>query len=307
MKSIKILAIGLLLHVVACHDMQKENTSEAPKQKPSYLIEVDQLQAKMAKPEGVHLVEVSPPTSYAEGHIPGALSTWRPDYSDSTYLYQGMRASRLQMKALMGRLGIKASDTLIVYDEVGNTNALRVWWLLQLYGHKAVLVLNGGRPAWAAAGLALSQTVPTISPTPYSFPDPPDTTLLTLKREVIAASQDTNIVLLDTRSPIEFSGELHKKSAARPGCIPGSINLDWAYSIHYGKDFRFKPVAELRQLFEAKGITPDRKIIVYCHSGVRSSHTTFVLRELLGYPNVSNYDGSWVEWSQEEDDLNLNQ
>ncbi len=298
-KIFHLLALGLVFSLAACTEQTKEPPSETVPSSFSYVIEVADLRKKMNTSSAYSLIEVSLPTSYAEGHIPTARSTWRPAYSDSTYPYGGMRASREQMETLMGQLGIGSQDTIVVYDEVGSSNALRFWWLLQLYGHEAAVVLNGGKPAWQAEGFPLSQEPPAISPTPYHFPNEKNEALLATQADVRLAITDSQTILLDTRSVEEYTGKLHKKSAARPGCIPTSINLDWAYAIHYGEDFRFKPKDGLRQLFEGKGITPDRKIIVYCHSGVRSSHTTFVLRELLGYPHVQNYDGSWIEWSQE--------
>jgi thiosulfate/3-mercaptopyruvate sulfurtransferase len=117
------------------------------------------------------------------------------------------------------------------------------------------------------------------------------------KDDIMQAMQDTNILILDTRTTAEYAGHVQKKGASRPGRIPGSIHLDWIELVHDKGDFTFKSCEEIAPLLRSRGISPDKKIITYCHSGVRSAHTAFVLSEIMGYPQVANYDGSWTEWS----------
>jgi thiosulfate/3-mercaptopyruvate sulfurtransferase len=168
-------------------------------------------------------------------------------------------------------------------------------------------VMNGGKAAWKEAGYELSTEVG-AAPTAvtYTFSSEPDVTRFASMEDVMAAMNDTNVILLDTREPEEYQGDPYiskgacypyKKGAFTNGRIPGSIHLNWSDAVDLDGDHRFKSLKDLKYNFEKAGITPDKKIIAYCQSGVRSAHTTYVLTELLGYKDVRNYDGSWIEWS----------
>jgi thiosulfate/3-mercaptopyruvate sulfurtransferase len=302
-----LLFLPLLLAMLACGEQKMTQTAteaekamaEADYVDRTYLLEVDQLEKMMAEKENVVLIEVSKAADYAKGHLPGARNIWRPDYgNEEDYTYGGMRARRDQAEALLSRLGVEPTDFLVIYDTKGDVDAARFMWLLRRYGHEQMALLNGGKHAWEDAGLDLVTDAPEITPSTYSFGDKPEWLEQSAEREeVLAALEDPNVVLLDTRTLEEHTGQMLKNGAAKAGRIPNSVHIDWADAVNFDADFKFKSVEALRKLYESKGVTPDKKIIAYCHTGVRSAHTTFVLTQLLGYPNVVNYDGSWTEWS----------
>lgn len=256
----------------------------------------------------VSIIEVSQPDDFALGHLPGALRLWRPDYEDhDNYPYEGMRATQAQMEALLSRLGVKSGQFILLYDRSGNVESLRLAWLLDLYGHREWCIMNGGIVAWQQEGFPISDKQSTPIATTYRFAGAPaQEQMVADMEEVLAALQDTNVVLLDTREEEEYlglpyidKGEAHpwKKGAATFGRIPGAVHINWSEAVELDVDHRLKSLRALRWNFTSRGITPDKKIITYCQSGVRSAHTTFVLKEVLGYPEVKNYDGSWIEWS----------
>ncbi len=255
------------------------------------------------------LIEVSPETPYREdGHIPGALRVWRPDYGTGHGVpYEGLRASRSQMEALLGSLGIQPEDPILLYDQRGSVDALRLRWILKLYGHPAVSILDGGKKAWQTAGFPLQKgPEPEKNAVAYRFPHPEDRAELAHFDDLLMALSDSNSQVLDAREPEEFHGHPFlqghavvpwKNGAFDYGRIPNSIHLNWSNAVNLQGDHRFKPLHVIRYNVEQAGLSPEKQIIVYCQSGVRSAHMTFVLKELLGFPDVKNYDGSWIEWS----------
>lgn len=210
----------------------------------------------------------------------------------------GMMATREQFQFLLGKLGIKPGDFIVVYDDKGNPDASRLYWMLDFYGHKFKAMLNGGLAAWKKENKSLSTAVAKVQFTNYLFQKQPKSTVLATKEEVQRALTDSNYVLIDCRSAEEYKGSKTKEHASRKGRIPGSISLNYALNLNENDALRFKTDKELRDLY--KEIPRYKKIICYCHSGVRSSLNTFVLRDLLHYPNVKNYDGSWIEWSRDK-------
>ena len=250
---------------------------------------------------GSGLVDVRPENQFSEGHIPGAVQVWRDQITDTSYAYGGMMATKAQMEALLSSLGILSSDTLVLYDAKADVDAARLWWILRYYGHKHIRLLNGGLKGWIAAGGELdSSLVPSEEQnknSDYRFGKFVNPEIIASMADVKSAVDVDSILLLDTRSQEEFSGEVRKKGAARAGAIPTAKNLDWAVAVNYGGDHKFKSASELQRIYAEVGIDPTSEVIAYCHSGVRSAHTLFVLTQLLGYGNVRNYDGSWTEWS----------
>jgi len=253
------------------------------------------------------VLEISKAKKYKAGHLPGALNFWRPDYEGGGYEYGGMRASPEEMAALLGSHGISPEDQLIIYDTKGSVDAIRFMWMLDMYGHSKMAVMNGGKAAWKKAGYELSAK-PEATPeaTAYQFPGEPDYSRLAHMEDVLQAIKDTNTILLDTREPEEYQGAPYiskgicypyKKGAFTNGRIPSALHLNWSDAVDLEGDHRFKSIKDLKYNFKRAGISPDKKIIAYCQSGVRSAHTTYVLTELLGFPDVRNYDGSWIEWS----------
>ncbi len=272
------------------------------------LISILEAKTILEQDSTVVLFELSKKVNYKSGHLPNALSVWRPDYeAKSDLTYGGMRATKGEIEFFLSKKGVRPSDKIILYDTKGSCDALRLAWILQVYGHEDVQVINGGKIAWEKAGYKLTKKVPTVAePTKYQFiKQPKDTTIVSLE-EVKMAINDSTIIILDTREPEEHLGQPYiakgklnawKKGAFTYGCIPSAVHLNWSDATNLEGDHRFKCLKDLKHNFIKAGITPDKEILVYCQSGVRSAHTCYVLREILGYPNVRNYDGSWIEWS----------
>ena len=247
--------------------------------------------------QGLRLVEVDvDTTAYDRGHIPGAVGwNWKRDLQDQTVRDV---APREAFEQLIGRSGISPETTIILYGDNNNWFAAYAYWALQYYGHGKAKLVNGGRVKWEAEGRELSTEVPSYPAVDYRFPDQPQEQFRAYRDEV--AAKLGRIGLVDVRSPAEFSGQLlapenlPQEGAQRGGHIPTAVNIPWASAVQ--QDGTFRSVQELRELYQGKGISPEREVIAYCRIGERSAHTWFVLKELLGYPEVRNYDGSWTEW-----------
>lgn len=285
-----VIALGLFF-LLGCNDSPDREAMVSP------LIEVAQLdQIDHSK---TRIIDFRKPEYYNEGHIPGAQNLWRDAIENPSYSYAGMLASKKHMEKILGGLGITNDHQLILYDDQGLPEAARMWWGLRHYGFSNVKLLNGGIQAWSAAGHSLQTKSENPEPTEFSFSGNSPTGRLINKEELLEliSSKEHSYVLVDTRSKDEYMGSKWKDGAAKAGRIPNSIHLDWSEAIHFDGSKKFKSLADLERIFARLGASKEDKIIVYCHSGVRSSHTYFVLTELLGYKNVLNYDGSWTEWS----------
>jgi thiosulfate/3-mercaptopyruvate sulfurtransferase len=186
----------------------------------------------------------------------------------------------------------------VLYGDNNNWFAAWAYWQLKLFGHKDVRILNGGRKFWLDNGLPLTTDVPTYAATGYQLPEP-DFSLRAYRDDILPRLGDQTLALVDVRSPAEFNGEIiappgMSETAQRAGHIPGAASIPWAQTVL--EDGTFKSREDLANLYEAKGITSDKDVIAYCRIGERSSHSWFVLHELLGYKRVRNYDGSWTEY-----------
>jgi thiosulfate/3-mercaptopyruvate sulfurtransferase len=260
------------------------------------LVDSDWALAHLTDP-AVRFVEVDvDTTAYEQSHIPGAVGwNWTSQLAD------GIRrdiASREDFGGLLSDSGIGPDTTIVLYGDNNNWFAAWAYWQLKLYGHRDVRILNGGRRYWLDHGLAIDVDVPTYPPTGYRLPEP-DFSLRAFRDDILPRLGDPELALVDVRSPAEFNGEIiappgMSETAQRAGHIPGAASIPWAQTVR--EDGTFKSVEELRALYEAKGVTPDKDVVAYCRIGERSSHTWFVLHELLGYDRVRNYDGSWTEW-----------
>jgi len=244
--------------------------------------------------ERVRLLDVSSdPDVYAQGHLPGALHLhWRTDLTARHGPVGGQVLSREALARALGARGITEDDTVVLYDDCLGVFAARAYWVLKYYGHADVRLLDGGRAAWEADGEEITTEAPTVEPTVY-ITQAPERAIRAEWREVIDRLQDASTRYLDVRTSMEYTG--HEPPTARGGHIPGAINVNWAHVID--GDGRLRPSEDLERLYRKAGITPEYDIIVYSQIGVRSAHSWFVLHELLGYPSVSNYDGSWDEYS----------
>ena len=246
---------------------------------------------------GAKLVEVDvDPTLYAEGHIEGAVGwNWTTDLQDRV---RRDVLSREDFASLMGRSGITREDTVILYGDANNWFAAYAYWQMKLHGHDRVKLMDGGRLKWEKEGRPYTTALP--QPTPQTYVAGPERTeLRALQPEVFGRIGEARSAMVDVRSPAEFTGEVLAppgltETAQRGGHIPGAVNIPWSQAV--GENGAFKSRDELAALYASKGITPDKDVIAYCRIGERSSHTWFVLKELLGYPQVKNYDGSWTEW-----------
>ena len=264
---------------------------------PEVLVDTGWVEKHIDDPE-VRYVEVDVDTkAYDQGHIPGAVGwNWERDTQD--LLVRDIPNSRA-FEALLRRSGISEDTTVILYGDNNNWFATYAFWLLKYYGHQDVRLINGGRVKWIAEGRRLTTDVPQIQPTSYKVKET-HTDIRALRDYVLDSVRNNGSVLVDVRSPKEYSGELlapesiPQEGAQRGGHIPGAANIPWSKAVE--GDGTFKAADDLRSIYAGEGITADKKVIAYCRIGERSSHTWFVLKYLLGYSQVRNYDGSWTEW-----------
>jgi thiosulfate/3-mercaptopyruvate sulfurtransferase len=246
---------------------------------------------------GVRLVEVDVDTSaYEHGHVSGAIAwNWTTQLSDAV---RRDVLSKDAFEHLMARSGIGNDTIVVLYGDNNNWFAAWALWQMKLYGHGNVRLMDGGRRKWLEEGRELTGEVPVPEPSPY-VASGPDRTLRALLGEAMAASASGSAGFVDVRSPDEFSGRVLAppglpETCQRGGHIPGAQNIPWGQTCN--DDGTFRTAGELRALYAAKGISAERPTITYCRIGERSSHSWFVLKYLLGYPEVKNYDGSWTEW-----------
>lgn len=263
---------------------------------PNSLVTTDWLQ-EHRHDENVVTVEVDVDTAaYDGGHIPGAVGwNWKTQLSD-----QGRRdiLGLAEFERLMGDSGIDNHTTVVLYGDNNNWFAAWAFWQLKIYGHGDVRLLNGGRKKWMEEGRELTPDVTPTNPKTYKSTSL-NPELRALLPQVKAAVKSKGSALVDVRSIDEFTGSLLApeglaETCQRGGHVPGAKCIPWATTCR--DDGTFKSAEELRTIYTTKGITPDKEVIAYCRIGERSSHSWFVLKHLLGYPNVKNYDGSWTEW-----------
>jgi thiosulfate/3-mercaptopyruvate sulfurtransferase len=260
------------------------------------LVDADWVQAHLDEP-GVVLAEVDEDTTaYDKGHIKGAVKLdWKQDLQDPV---KRDFVDRAGFEALLSARGIGHDDTVILYGGNNNWFAAYAYWYFKIYGHPRVKLLDGGRKKWELESRELVTEVPLRPVTAYRAQEQ-DTSIRARRDEVIAAIGQVNLV--DVRSPDEFAGRLlapahlPQEQAQRGGHIPGAANVPWSKAA--AEDGTFRSDEELRQLYAGQaGLDFDQDTIAYCRIGERSAHTWFVLHELLGLPNVKNYDGSWTEY-----------
>jgi thiosulfate/3-mercaptopyruvate sulfurtransferase len=264
---------------------------------PEVLVETDWVAQHMNDPK-VRLVEVDVDTAaYATGHIPGAVGwNWQKDTQQP--IRRDIPAKE-ELEALLSRSGIANDSTVILYGDNNNWFATFAFWLLKMHGHADARIMNGGRKKWLDEGRPTTTEAPKVTPTTYKAKDA-DANIRALRELVRDYVGKANRALVDVRSPKEYSGELlapenlPQEGAQRGGHIPGAANIPWAQAV--AEDGTFKPADQLRALYAGKGVVPEKEVVAYCRIGERSSHTWFVLKYLLGYPSVRNYDGSWTEW-----------
>ena len=265
---------------------------------PDVLVTTDWVKAHQDDP-AVRLLEVDydPESAYELGHLRNAmLVDWKKDINDQV---RRDILSKSDFEALMGRAGVTPETTIVLYGDMRNWFAAFAYWTFKIYRHADVRLMNGGRRKWIDEGREMTEDVPAFTATTYQAGGP-DIGLRAMLPGVMAAIGRTDVAMVDVRSPAEYTGEITappeyaNEAAQRGGHIPGAANIPWAQAIQ--DDDTFKTADDLMALYSGKGITSDKTVIAYCRIGERSSHTWFVLKYLLGYPVVINYDGSWSEY-----------
>jgi thiosulfate/3-mercaptopyruvate sulfurtransferase len=252
-------------------------------------------------------VDYDAKANYDLGHVPGSvLIAWKEDINDP--LTRNILTLHEYVQ-LLQRIGVNNDTTLVLYGDFNNWFAAFAFWVFKYYRYKDVRLLNGGRKKWLQEDRPVTKDIPQYPPGNYRVladessyePDNSIRVFLDETKNALVSRRKFQIGLVDVRSPKEFSGEIlappeyPTEHAQRGGHIPSAINIPWAQVVN-DSDGTFKSIDQLKQLYESNGITQDKEIITYCRIGERSSHTWFVLKYLLGYPDVKNYDGSWTEW-----------
>lgn len=263
-------------------------------QESGLLVDAAWLNARLGD-ASVRIVDmVTEPEAYQKEHIPGAVYLHVND-SRIAVPAGGFRLPTPEEGArLLGSLGIAPATLVVIYDDTGGLHASRLFFTLDVFGHRKAAILNGGIHAWRRAGFPLSREIPKVMPTTYRP---------AIQLERVASAEwvrdhlsDKKVALVDARTPAEYEGK--DVRAKRGGHIPGAVNIEWKQNVR--PDWTFKPLEELRAMYVAKGVTPEKTVVTYCQTHHRASHTYFVLR-LLGYSNLTGYDRSWVEWGNRDD------
>jgi thiosulfate/3-mercaptopyruvate sulfurtransferase len=263
---------------------------------PEVLVTTEWVAGHINDPK-VKIVEVDVDTkAYDEGHIPNALGwAWNTQLCDTV---QRDIIPKAQFEKLLGNSGIDNGTTVVLYGDNNNWFAAWAFWQLKIYGHADVRIMNGGRKKWLAEGRDLSGETPKPAPVSYKASEP-DFSIRAFLPQVQAATKQGAVELVDVRSPQEFTGEILSppglpETCQRGGHIPGARSITWSKACN--DDGSFKSFNELKSLYQNEGISGSKPVIAYCRIGERSSHSWFVLKYLLGYNDVKNYDGSWTEW-----------
>lgn len=262
--------------------------------RPDLVITPADLAARLGSPGAPLLLDMRPAEAFAAGQIPGAvhLDLWGVSLIDTDPA--PLRAFLWIIEHQFALRGVTDDRSIVVYDEQSGARAARAFWFLEFFGHPDVRVLDGGFNAWAREGLPVSREPQ--APVPSEWHGTPTGDRLATWREVDAMLGHRDTAMLDTRSDEEYTGTLVR--ARRGGAIPGAAHVEWTRALD--ANGAFKTAAELRTMYEAAGVSPDREVVTYCQGGYRGAHAYLVLR-LLGYPRVRNYLGSWKEWGDRED------
>jgi len=310
MKNIQFIFLFIVLWFSSCQKNSKEVFSDDKNDIVSYnLISPKEANGLIKNnPEKYIPIQVSKQTKFDVGHLPNAIQIWRPDYtSDITSPVGGLIPSREKLQLLIQSFGFEQGDTLILYDTKANVDACRFAWTLSLYGFEDYKIMNGGLEFWKQEGFGTSTKIQEIADaSDFQLPNMFKQEMIADKDDVMNAIEDLETLLIDTRETYEFMGRPfvkqgkvldYKAGAYCRGSIPTAIHHNWSMMADLEGDHRIKSEKDLRHDLNEKGITPDKKFVLYCQSGSRTSHSYYVLKHVLGYENVKNYDGSWIEWT----------
>lgn len=262
---------------------------------PEHFISPQQLKTLMDSQSNVVVIGALNPMK-PDAPISGSYTLWRNDYSadKAEYGFDGMRNNVEEMSQILGEFGATAESTIVVYAAGSHHDAARLYWQIEGLGHQDVRYLDGGLNAWMGAGLPTGDVAKKVSGVTYQAPNPQqETQALATLDMVIAAKNNPDWVIIDTRGSEEFAGTTTVGGAFGPGTIPSSVHINWTEALN--KDTTLKTAQELQAIYG--DLIKGKKVIAYCQSGVRSAHTTMVLAEILGAQEVYNYDGSWIEYS----------
>jgi thiosulfate/3-mercaptopyruvate sulfurtransferase len=268
-------------------------------EKEEYLIDIEQF-TSLSQKKNVKIIDFRKKSEFDKEHVKNAINIWRRDIEDTSYPYGGMMATKKQIETLFSNLGISNNDILLVYDDKGLCDAARLWWVLQYYNFKNVKLLNGGLKTLESANVTMTSEPTNFPKSNFSLDNGINKSMFASKEQIEIAVKN-NLNIIDTRTTDEFLGKYIKKGAFKAGRIPNSKLIDWANTIDYDGNMKLKSPKLLQQIYSNKSYNINDTLFVYCHSGVRSAHTTFVLTQILGFKNVLNYDGSWIEWSYHKD------
>lgn len=260
------------------------------------LIEPKQLMNDLSKDDWL-VIDMRSRDNYLQGHVPGAIHLSYSDIIAMKPPAMGLLPECAQLSAVFSAIGLCQKDHVVAYDDEGGGRASRLLWTLDVLGHKSFSLLNGGLQAWCQQGGPLQPGAVHRTPSHYQarLANP---NALADKDYILRHLKQDDIVLLDTRSVGEYTGT--DQRAARSGCIPGAVNMNWTEAMDAPPFLRFKPDDVLRQQFMDLGVDPDKEVIVYCQTHHRSAHTYIVLKH-LGYDRVRGYAGAWSEWGNDPD------
>ena len=260
----------------------------------SLLVTPEELARELPSPRKPLLIDTRPAENFCENHLPEAVHLDLFGISAVDTSPAPLNAFFWIIEHLLASRGVSTDVPVVVYDDTSGIRAARIFWFLEFFGHRNTRVLDGGYHAWVARGMPVTQKA--IKPVPTEWTGDRDAQILADWMDVRDRLNAPGSVILDTRSDGEYYGT--KVRAARGGAIPGAVHLEWTNNL--GADGAFKPAAELKEMYERAGVTPDAEVITYCQGGYRAAHSYLALR-LIGYPRVRNYIGSWKEWGDRVD------
>lgn len=287
--------IGLIMGILVVTTVMAKDYSKYAN--PKALISAEQAKEIIESGKNVVAIDTRNSASFMSGHIPGAQNMWRPAMGadEGEYEFGGMRASKEKIEKELGELGIDSNTYVLIYDAKADYDAARLWWILDMYGFNNVSLIDGGVDGWKDAGFKFQRGFGDKAKVKnFEFKGKEDLGKLANLEDVKKIVETKEGIIIDTRATDEHEGTTTKKGAFRSGRIPSEVFIPWETAVNYESDKTFKTIEELEKVY---GGFKGEEVIAYCQSGVRSAHTTFVLTQLLGYEDVKNYDGSWIEWS----------
>jgi len=298
--SIKSVTIALMVFsIVACSNSSEVATNATISSKGYHsterIVSTAWVEDNLSK-KNVKIIDIRKPEDFDAGHIEGALNYYYKELQVESNGVAGLIPDADTISAKLSSLGVESSDTIIIYDHIKNLWASRLLWTLSVYGHDDARLMDGSYGLWTQENRSFTTDVSQVKASSYKFGEE-NLNLITSIDTVLNSLDNSSSIVLDTRSPDEYSGR--DVRALRGGHIPDAINVEWVHNLD--DDGRFLPAEDLAKLYSTANISKDSEIYTLCQTAVRATHSWFVLSELLGFDNVSVYDGSWTEWGNIED------